>query len=542
MKVPFFALLLHILILKDIFSQTTDPLSQEELLKNPVVQRAKTSCDAYYEQEKNYRLGGQNYETLGDCIWGGLSQQEQESFIKNPVDDKGILSPTVTKAVKLPHTEMEDRALLKFREHLKKKLAEAIQSSFSNDKETFIGILTIYDLYEQRMGKNIIESVSSFCLDADMTEGPLRIKEDNEGRLAQRKYNLSLLNTLDEKGRVKAYGPWERCIVNIAPLCYNEALQEDYTKKRACEVTNHLQAAKKGLIAAKKIKKALSNLKTQHALGLDVNIYTGEQEQTGINQATSLTSRDISESDHAKEVKDIERIAQECSKNASEECKQFLINDDDKKQQSANAFSSFSLQTKIRSEQMKQFIDQARPQDVEEMIQEELKNLGISEDKKQEFLDSLGISGPKEILEELTKKRYDAERKALNESIRERLNKAVDDGQNLGEELVSNVEEYKQLLHFNNIVSSFLKIDAPDKEGMRNTTSLALEIQNNAFDNENVTESDTSWGYIDHKTSEELQKLGQQAKINDDAPVLSDEEVNLLLGGKKGAPSTPSNP
>ncbi len=522
------------------FSQTTSTSSQEELLKNPAVHNAKISCDTHYEQQNNYRFRGKDYETLGDCIWGELPRREREGLIKGPEGDKSILSPTITESIKLSHTEMERKAMLKFHEYLKKKLTEAIQSSFSNKKETFIGIDTIYDLYEQRVGKNIIESVSSFCIDANMEEDALTIQGDAEGRLAQRKHNLSLLNTLDQEGKVSAYGPWQNCIVKIAPLCYQKTPQDDYTTRRACEVTHHLQAAKRGLIAVKNIKQVLASLKTKNILAIDANIYTGGRGQINVNQATTLTSKEIAESDYATEVKKIEEVARRCRERINEECKQFLIEENDKQQQNADAYSSFSLQTKVRSERIKHFIDEARPQDVEDFIQKELNNLGVNEENKAAFLASLETNDPKEVLKELTKRRYDAERKALNKNIQERLKNTISQN-HIGKQMIYSAQEYKQLLHFSNIVSSFLEIHS-EEEVMKNTTSLALEIKNNAFEEENTIELDNAWGHIDHKTSKELRELGQEAEINEDLPVLSAEQVNLLLGGKEDTSNTNSNP
>ena len=258
----------------DSYPETASALSEEELLKNPAIIQAKKACQTHYEKEANYRLGGKDYETPGDCIWGELSPEFREALLK--VEDANkVLSPTVEESIKLPLTEMEKKAMVPFRKYLKEKLAQAIQSSFNNENETFIDIHSIYELYEQRVGKSIIETVSSFCLDANMESQTLTISKNKEARTKQRKDNLSLLNTVSTEGVVSAYEPWTRCIVGIAPLCHKNDGQRNYTHRRACEVTNYIHAAKQGLTASREIKKALGTFHSKHSVHLDVNIYTG---------------------------------------------------------------------------------------------------------------------------------------------------------------------------------------------------------------------------------------------------------------------------
>ena len=242
-----------------------------------------------------------------------------------------------------------------------------------------------------------------------------------------------------------------------------------------------------------------------------------------------------------EEVENIQEMAKKCREESenqnqgqSHQCKQFMIAGEEKEEAEDSA-ALFSLKTKIKSEQMEQVIAKARDQDVQEFIHQELENLGVGEEKRGEFLASLGINDPKEVLRELTKRRYDAERDALHKSIRERLEESTSKEAPLGEKLVSKVEEYKQLLHFNNVVSSFLKIELPDGEDIRNTTALKLEIQDNTFvqseNLEELAEIEAPWGHIDHTISQELKELGQSVGTVEDLPILSPEQVNRLLGG-----------
>ena len=203
--------------------------------------------------------------------------------------------------------------------------------------------------------------------------------------------------------------------------------------------------------------------------------------------------------------------------------------------------AAFALRSKIKSSEMEDIIENAN--NVDELIDKELKLLGVTPENKEAFVTELGLSDPKDILRELTKKRYDEERKGLIGRINERFDKISKSSEEenmkaVGKSLTSSVEEYKQLLHFNNVVSSYLSIRSPSGEETRNTKALMMELADNAFDGlEDMPEEEegnNNWGRVDYKTGEKLLEMGNNTQSTDHLPVLSPEQVNQLLGTDTG--------
>ena len=528
-------------------ASTCPGVGTDELLKNPEVRKAKEACDDLYENRKNYEPHG----NIGDCMWARIPEKERKK-IKNSLEPHDVLSPTITEPLQIPLSAAERKALDGLREHLKEKLSEAIRAGFGEDEPVYVSPKTIYDLYEQRIGKNVIEAATSFCFEAGRgDEGNYLIKKSRDERKKRRQEHLEQLKVTETKGlkSLEVFDSWSECIASIAPICHKKeggSTDDDiYTKKRACEVTNYLQAMKKALLATKDIKKALSDLIPQSSLEIGTNVYSGGTHQGGIgtNEATTLTSRDIAESRYEQEARRIGDRQEECRKQKPNKkdglCEEFLIADNDGLK-AGDELAGLALKTKARREQMEEFIESAK--DVDTLIDEELKKIGIDKQKKEAYLAKLDIQEPKEVLKKLSLDRYDAERKTLIASLKERLEKntkkqkkeeASEQALTIGQELASKAEEYKQLLHFNNVVSSFLEVRNPDGSVSKNTTALVLELENDAFGDlgEDKPEDSHQWGRIDYKTGEGLLKLKEETAKNEDAPVLSEKEIDWLLEG-----------
>ena len=329
-----------------------DETQAARLLKNPKVRQAKQECEAHHEKEGNYNLGGE-YGNIGDCIWARLTGEERDR-IQNSLDDNETpLRPTVTEGFTAPMSPAETRALAGLREHFQKKLADAMRAGFDNDRPVFIDPKTIYDIYEQRVGKNVIEAVTSFCFEAEAEDGSYRIDEDKDKRKAQRKAHLEQLKRVVEKdgeSRVAAFGPWSECIGSISSLCYKK--EQSYTKRRACEVTNYLQAMKRALRATKDIKEALARFTSTATLDIDTNVYTGGNHPGGVgtDEATTVTSREIAQSEYQKKTEQIRKQHENCSEEDAG-CKQFLV-DKRRGKETEEALAGFALETKARREKM----------------------------------------------------------------------------------------------------------------------------------------------------------------------------------------------
>lgn len=518
-------------------------LTKEAVLENPEVLKAKEGCDAHFQREKNYNLPGKEYADIGACIWGEISPGERERFLTEDTENKAT-TPTVEEAFSVAETPMEKKALDSLRKHLRKKLAEAIVSAAQTEgQRVFLGIQTVYELYEQALGKSVINAVTSFCIEAkEEGEGKYKISDNKADRQKQREIHLNKLNNFLPNGQTAAFRPWAQCISSIAPACYEDRAADTYTRHRACGVTHYLQALKKALVRTGEIKEALSTITSSSSLDLGVAIYRGNRGQTSINRATTLTSGEIP-TEGEEELKEIyERCRLEVEREterASEECQKFVLSPEEEEATEAQEdMARFALETKIRLERMKKEREEGSKEEIEEMIGAELDDLGIPEEGREAYLADLGLTDPKAILKALGEEKYTREREALIAHIEKKLEERLaGESENnkireRGEDVLGQMEEYRELIHFNNVVSSYLEIRSPDgEESSRNTASLALELENNAFNPDDI-QGEERWGHLDYRTGEELMDQGAGASENEENPVLSPDQINFLLGGQ----------
>ncbi|MBT6325160.1 MAG: hypothetical protein HOJ35_04270, partial [Bdellovibrionales bacterium] len=121
-----------------------------------------------------------------------------------------------------------------------------------------------------------------------------------------------------------------------------------------------------------------------------------------------------------------------------------------------------------------------------------LKEEGYSDDKIKEIVD--GDPSIKEQVIADIKKTYDAKRSAVIKSMKAKLEgesvtidpqgnasaqNAIDQ---INKELTQNTKEYSQLIHFNNIVSSYISLDTGGGNKSNNLTAANLELANLAED------------------------------------------------------------
>jgi len=133
--------------------------------------------------------------------------------------------------------------------------------------------------------------------------------------------------------------------------------------------------------------------------------------------------------------------------------------------------------------------------DDEEKIQKILIEDGYNE------ADAKKLASNEDILKEI-KNRYKQKEEALQKSVIDQINKItskkegevteldVDTLKGIESELKSKTKDFAKLVHYNNIVSSYLTITSEDeaqgKTTRQNTAMLQRELASNAFNDENL--------------------------------------------------------
>ena len=111
----------------------------------------------------------------------------------------------------------------------------------------------------------------------------------------------------------------------------------------------------------------------------------------------------------------------------------------------------------------------------------------------------------------------------------------------MGEALAARAEEHRQLVHFNNVVSSFLSVVGEGGKTTRNTQALIAELSDDAFaalpDRGPDGATGGRRGRIEYQTGEALSELGGRIGTTPDVPVLKASQVNALLGGRGRDPA-----
>ncbi len=277
-----------------------------------------------------------NVDDIGSCIWEGHDDGGKKIKGLTDVQKKaankeleGSSSPGQEEnnkkyeALQISNLENSgpDKALQKVKDYFSNKLREAlygdIKSEAVKDKIQIVDHGTFYDLFENRLSKNIVEALSSYCIEAK----PFQLEHSHfEGKDEQatsliafvvsknakersllREQNLGKLSQTTivggNKKSIKAYDDWSRCIVSIDQMCtgfkyvcetancqtkisknincQSIADREDskecddknkegkkyknkdfaYTKGRACAVTNYMKSARQSLLAIATVKK-----------------------------------------------------------------------------------------------------------------------------------------------------------------------------------------------------------------------------------------------------------------------------------------------
>ena len=415
----------------------------------------------------------------------------------------------------------QEPSFVALQNHMKKKLEETIYGDGKDKKLSVADHTTFHKLYKSQLTKNVIQAMSSYCLDANPNDDFL-IDETNLAD--QRKKNIANLAnaTASEvdidpndpsKGKEKqltSEANFNKCISALGSICYTNGtyssipggtdttkkINYSYSKTRACNVVTYIKQLKQNIIAVNDIETKLETLNKESGdSGFDGNGVENlgrPYVQDSNESLTVMSSKEFVEESGFKdavetEVSDFENCFKDDAVADEEACKKYLS---DKKKENAKLIAEADTRSRALEEKMKKSFEQ----DKDGGVRSYLKDQAFTEDEIEELISKKGIDQVATDIEA----RYKAEREAYITTLAERIKGKTKDednileGQNttrledIRDELTSKTKRYTELIHFTNVVSGYLKVSGTDSSNQatagRNTTALAIELGDSAYD------------------------------------------------------------
>lgn len=483
--------------------ESSDPL--ESAMSVSGVKKAYDACKVLHQNDK---------KALSDCVWKELSpaaKEEVQRVVESTKDGKDLKAryeSVSTGGMKKSQT----KGLENLENFLYEKLSAVLFEEVSKDNKNFIkekvvGQEIFYDLFKTQVGKNIISAFSSVCLEANYV-----YKTNAQGEKVVDGFTLSESASERKKAReanmkdVATFSPQSKeqymsCIHFVPRYCSctiddktkkcNDNQSDQYTKMRACEVTNFIKTAKQNLIAIDKIKEGYDKLDL--VASSDPTYNSGSEKGKTIDDLTTMTSGEFVKETkfHEGNIED-KKTLEECVTNKElSNCESFL------QEQDENFLAEQVIRNKALTEKLKE--DLADDTNLEKY----LKDQGYSDEKIKTMMEGdieklkAEIAGRYEIqknqvIESLSKKLQETTNPdATPEEIEtEKTNRLV----KIGDELTNKAESYAQLIHYSNVVAGYLEIKTDDQtqgrataaqsEALNNTYSISRELSDSAFSEE----------------------------------------------------------
>jgi len=580
------------------------------------VKQVYDSCFKHYQEVNNGAIGAND---IVSCVWGGNKNANISGISQNPDLAKQVnelvKTDTSGKSVEdsryqtnsndskennfdeymdgiKKHRE-ENKSLTALKDYYNKRLQETLYGK----KKDITGIQAwklngisayertvdqkvFYKLHKSQLGKNIINALSSYCIESTLANRIPFVDEDN--RSSTRKKNLEKLSIVvdAQKGKtIQASEEWDSCIGNIQHVCYQPNKYEEYdesgnktglvldysnasligicktnssfdpnkcpdivkySQKRACIVTQYLTEAKRNMAVLDDTIEKYDKLKVTSRVPANApKFYENDKSLKSIDELTSLTSNEVIESGHAEQNKNESERLQKCLDSPSEElCAGFLKNNRDEEL------------AKLTELKLKQEANLQRLKDIDEDDKESITKLLLSEGYSEEDATKMAeMDGIKSQIE----KRYNAKKDAIVGNLADKIDKLTSKGekldlspnsedigklQQLKAEIESKSEDFAQLVHFNNVISGYLNITDSEGNSSRNTASLKRELESNAFNEENQEKNkelgvkksfNNDYNNYMQIISETGQTLDAEAEDDSDTKDLSVDQINEAI-------------
>ncbi|TDJ05809.1 MAG: hypothetical protein E2O68_05855 [Deltaproteobacteria bacterium] len=537
-----------------LMAQAPLALGQRKLVKEgldlfidiPELRQRKDQCLRAIEKDDTISLPDCLIKGTEDGKLGPITPAVREKMIQaleaKARDDES--SPEY-EALELIRTQKKmDPAIKKLGEFYFKKLNESLYGKHDAEKKLYVSHSAFYEIYKSQVSKNLIESLSSYCIEAERSKAFI-LSQDKAKRMSVRKKSIKQLKKIEGEGAdaVSAgYKDWEVCMQAIQNIChrtiykhkkaklvinysstltldekYNvEEADYNYSRIRACSVVGYLKIARQTILKITEIQRLINYVDGDPSKGRKdpVNWFKNligkdDFKSTGktYDELTSMTSGELAKSGFLEEDKKIlKRITEDCLKNSNmQACREFLNEEVDEQYKLAAEYA-------LKLEAMMEKIEKMKPDKLKKFLQEQ----GY-EDKRIQELEKFAEELKTEVIE-----RFRAEKELLItqlwEEIRAKTLAKTDDDEKIkskikkiAEELSGRGEEFIQLVHYNNIISGYLTVSGRpgDKGKVRNVQSIFRELNDSAYGQE-IEGFDDLGG---QKRLEEIKKELAQAGI-----------------------------
>lgn len=490
----FITLLLSILLVQNIFcaeenkdkstaieSQKVNE-DQSAILKIPKVKDIHDQCDK--------ELPNSSPAEVSDCVWKKVSADEN---LKNQVLDemKKIQTKKTNDGEKRDLTLTSTVITSSYNnnpgfEKLKKIVGEKIDKTLYGDKKNTNEIVAVdhslyNSIYKAEISKGIIDALSAYCLHvnyfSDPTKNELCTREKKCDELKgsdkskcedQCKYysfddtevddnknaeiNLKSIINVEEDKKIGA------CILTVPAACTDENHKNQKAKQMACTVDEFVRAARKNLILNDKIVEFYKDVDSKNTTNLQVSNVTSAQ-KLNVAQAVTVTTTDI-ENAYKDSNETLAKETNECAQKINDEkCKQLL---DTNLEEKKKALSEYNSQVEAEIASLDENLKSP------EILKEYLTQNGYSKEEIEKIMsDKNQIAAAKQLI----KDKFTQQKRAIVQELSDRIQSttsskndqitAQDESkiQKITKELSKKTETMKNLVLFNNIASSYLKVD-----------------------------------------------------------------------------------
>lgn len=388
---------------------------------------------------------------------------------------------------------------------------------------------TFHDLFRVQVSKNILNAASEYCMYSNMDfardpsnqkvalpgtdpngkatpaqlTGDFLISDNLTKRNDQRKKNIENLNVLNSKGENAMAHIWQLCLTNLPKRCQDPASSADekYSKTKACQVSAFIKDQKIILSKLDEVDKGwnahnCSNYKAMEndssikcikntskgSFAINVKGKANVESQNFANIASG-EFQDKEFSDYEGKLGDEMTLLEDCSTKYAankKKCDEYI----EKNKLDSDRIDELALRNRAMVGKIDKKIDG------EKSLTEYFKEREFTQEKIDKILkDKTKIAAVQQEI----KDKYKAEREELIKAMRKKADdltidaKATDvDKQQKFSDLKAEIENnnvgFKQLVHFTNVISGYLKPDSNGGNIGSNTIALQRELDNSYFD------------------------------------------------------------
>lgn len=414
-------------------------------------------------------------------------------------------------AYKALREHLEERLRTAMYGEVQGDISEAIGAESRGNTYQYVDQSDFFRLYESQLTQNIIQNLSNYCIRTDIRRDPdtdeiievrynTNDEPDTENNVqATINRNLANLSNLGEASK-----HWTTCLESLHSHCYpkraegdryNEEASARPGQREACVTLRSIRASRQALIQSAKLRERLTTAPceeiepetspspggeggriqrpnrgrmscvTLFAQVGNTKRYDQNNKDSGLDRLATITSGDLhhNKNKFASENEELlKKFREECFEGTHikdlEKCKQFVeTNLDERKEQLAE----LSLRSRALQEKIKEAASDEN--ELKKLLEEE----GYDDSDEIDLLIA-GIENGESIADKINE-HYDLQRKSLVAKLADEIeNRTIDIAdtpdnnvrklQLIEQELTSRVDSFTQLLHYNNIMASFLQV------------------------------------------------------------------------------------